>query len=120
MESLWSQYRMDPPPGLSSGQEQTWVNKKRRPTQRRWSTDVYSTKSLICLRVLTIFKDWLEYYWLVDDDPHLIPRIQQKLSLVTDSSTQQVHVKDISQSIERVGIFLLFLKSLIHKAQASC
>ena len=54
-------------------------------------------------RVLQIFKEWLEHYWLIEDDPNLVSKLQHRLASITDGSvTQALSTKDIMQTIERV------------------
>jgi hypothetical protein len=96
---------MEPPPGLNPKEEREWADKKNRPTQKRSVPCALSGSiDLISFRILQVLMEWLEQYGMIEDDPHLVPQLQQFLLRINDSPMLALSAKHISQSLERVRL----------------
>ncbi|GJJ13429.1 hypothetical protein Clacol_007683 [Clathrus columnatus] len=84
LELLIEKYEMDSPPGLDVEEFNEWKDKKLRPTQAR------------VLHVLTV---WVDNYGLIQDDPRVIPRLQDFLELIHSPPQHAQNARLILQNI---------------------
>ena len=69
-------------------------------------------KGSIFVRVLNILMDWLENYGMADNDPHIVPQLQQFLSRINkDSASLSLTAKGHLQSLDRVSVVLFLPNS---------
>lgn len=96
---------MDHPGSLTTEEFEEWKEKKLRPVQKR--SDAFNQSHILiitklCLRVLTVLSLWLEEYGLLQDSPHVAPRLREFLSLILDPSSLALTAKYMVQSLDRL------------------
>lgn len=85
---LVDRYQMDRSFGLTDAQFAEWKEKKLRPTQKR---------------VLVVLGRWLEEHRMPADDAHVVPRLQEFLSLIVEPPALATTAKLMIASLERLS-----------------
>lgn len=81
---------MDQPAGVTGDQFAEWKEKRLRPAQTR---------------VLQTFKEWVERFFFVKDEPHLVERLKEFLLLIRDPAKNALSAKHLLETIgKRVSI----------------
>ena len=95
---------MDHPGSLTTEEFEEWKEKKLRPVQKRYAFNQSHILTLteLYLRVLTVLSLWLEEYGLLQDSPHIAPRLREFLSLILDPSSLALTAKYMVQSLDRL------------------
>ncbi|KAI5120791.1 hypothetical protein M0805_002418 [Coniferiporia weirii] len=85
---LIERFEMDYPPSLTQEESNEWREKKLRPVQKR---------------VLTILSMWLENHGLLQDDPHIAPRMKDFLSSIVSPPTLALSARLLLQSLDKMA-----------------
>ncbi|TFK56485.1 ras GEF [Heliocybe sulcata] len=85
---LVDRYQMDRSVGLTDDQFEEWKEKKLRPTQKR---------------VLTVLMRWIDDFRMTQDDPHIVPKLQEFLSYIVAPHALAVTAKSMMQSLDRLS-----------------
>ncbi|KAL5533752.1 hypothetical protein ACEPAG_212 [Sanghuangporus baumii] len=84
---LIERFEMEYPASLTREEANEWREKKLRPVQKR---------------VLTILTMWVENHGMLQDDPHVVPRLKEFLSMIKAPPSLALSAKLILQSIDKL------------------
>ncbi|KZT27559.1 ras GEF [Neolentinus lepideus HHB14362 ss-1] len=85
---LVDRYQMDCSVGLTDEEFEEWKERKLRPTQSR---------------VLTVLTRWIEDYRMTQEDPHIVPKLQEFLSYIVAPHALALTAKLMMQSLDRLS-----------------
>jgi son of sevenless-like protein len=83
---LAARFETAPPENLTAAELDDWRDRKQRPVQNQ---------------VLTCFTTWLEDHVMLNEEPHIVQRMQEFLSLISQPPSLAFTAKLIMQSLER-------------------
>lgn len=83
---LTERYSLEHPPNLSENQFMEWKEKKLRQSQAR---------------VLNMLQEWVESYRFVKDEPHMVMKLVNFLTLVQSPPKHVAMAKQLLQTVER-------------------
>ncbi|KIJ54182.1 hypothetical protein M422DRAFT_241434 [Sphaerobolus stellatus SS14] len=86
LDLLIDRYQIDAPAELAEDQFEEWKLKKLMPSRAR---------------VLFTFKVWIEKYGLMEDDPHIIPRLREFLELIHSPPAHAQNAKALLLEMQR-------------------